>query len=59
MEKCFEEAKSLGYQNIYLETMPELNQAVNMYHALGFKSLCAALGNSGHFGCDIWMVREL
>ena len=59
MQKCFEQAKSLGYQQIYLETMPELNQAVNMYHALGFKSLCAAMGNSGHFGCDIWMVKEL
>jgi putative acetyltransferase len=59
MQKCFEQAKLLGYQNIYLETMPELNQAVNMYHALGFKSLSCALGNSGHFGCDIWMVKEL
>lgn len=59
MEKCFEQAKVLGYEQIYLETMPELNQAVNMYHALGFKSLCQAMGNSGHFGCDIWMVKAL
>lgn len=59
IEKCFEQAKVLGYEQIYLETMPELNQAVNMYHALGFKSLCQAMGNSGHFGCDIWMVKAL
>lgn len=59
MEKCFEQAKALGYQQIYLETMPELNQAVNMYHGQGFKSLCQAMGNSGHFGCDIWMVKAL
>lgn len=59
MQKCFEQARALGYQQIYLETMPELNQAVNLYHALGFKSLCQAMGNSGHFGCDIWMAKEL
>lgn len=59
MEKCFEAAKELGYEKIYLETMPELNQAVNMYEKMGFEKLCGALGNSGHFGCDIWMLKKL
>ncbi len=59
MQKCFEQARQLGYQQIYLETMPELNQAVNLYHALGFKSLDKAMGNSGHFGCNIWMVKDV
>ena len=59
MEKCFESAKKLGYQKMYLETMPELNQAVNMYEKLGFEKLTGALGNSGHFGCDIWMLKQL
>ncbi len=59
MDKCFEKAWELGYKNIYLESMPELNQAISMYEKMGFKHQCAALGNSGHFGCDIWMVKEL
>lgn len=59
MNKCFEKAKSLGYQKIYLESMPELNQAVSLYEKLGFERQCSALGNSGHFGCDIWMVKNL
>ena len=59
INKCFEKAKSLGYQKIYLESMPELNQAVSLYEKLGFKRQCNALGNSGHFGCDIWMVKDL
>lgn len=59
MFKCFEKAKELGYQNIYLESMPELNQAVKLYEKLGFEHQCKALGNSGHFGCDIWMVKKL
>lgn len=59
MDKCFEKAVEFGYQNIYLESMPELNQAVSMYEKMGFKRQCSALGNSGHFGCDIWMVKSL
>ncbi|TKC01785.1 GNAT family N-acetyltransferase [Pedobacter cryotolerans] len=59
MDKCFEQAKTFGYKKIYLESMPELNQAVSLYKKLGFERQCSALGNSGHFGCDIWMVKEL
>ena len=59
MEKCIASAKDLGYENVYLESMPELNQAVSMYERMGFEHQCAALGNSGHFGCDIWMVKKL
>ena len=59
MNKCFEMAPKLGYNTIYLESMPELNQAVSMYEKMGFEHQCSALGNSGHFGCDIWMVKKL
>ena len=59
IDNCFEKALTFGYKNIYLESMPELNQAVSMYEKMGFKHQCAALGNSGHFGCDIWMVKSL
>jgi putative acetyltransferase len=59
MDNCFTAAKNFGYKNIYLESMPELNQAVSLYERLGFEKRCGALGNSGHFGCDIWMVKEL
>lgn len=59
MQQCFSAAKDFGYTNMYLETMPELNTAVGMYEQLGFKYLQGAMGNSGHFGCDIWMIKEL
>lgn len=59
MFKCFEKAREFGYQKIYLESMPELNQAVSLYEKLGFEHQDKALGNSGHFGCDIWMVKKL
>ena len=59
MEKCFETAKLLGYTGMYLESMPELNTAVGLYERCGFTHLQGPLGNSGHFGCDIWMVKTL
>lgn len=59
IQKCFDAAKEFGYTSMYLETMPELSTAVGLYEQLGFKYLKAPLGNSGHFGCDIWMMKEL
>jgi len=59
MQTCFEKAKELNYNQLYLESMPELDIAVGMYQKMGFKSLDKPLGNSGHFGCNIWMVKEL
>ena len=59
MEKCCEEAVKLGYTHLYLESFPQLAKAVSIYEKAGFKKLDHALGNSGHFACNIWMVKEL
>lgn len=59
MEKAFESAKAMGYRQIYLESMPELRKAISLYERAGFKNIPAQLGNSGHFGCDIWMIKDL
>jgi len=59
MEKCFDSAKYLDYKQLYLESLPELSKAVSMYIKSGFRHIPHALGNSGHFGCNIWMVKDL
>lgn len=59
IEKCIEAANDLGYKNIYLETMPELKQALYVYEKFGFKFLKGPMGNSGHTGCSMWMLKEL
>ena len=59
IRKCMEFAKQTGYHNIYLETMPELQQALKTYQKLGFEYLDHSMGNSGHFGCDMWMLKKL
>lgn len=59
MEKCFDKAKELGYQQVYLESLPEFNKAVSIYEKQGFQYLEKALGNSGHSGCNLWMIKKL
>jgi putative acetyltransferase len=59
MEICFESAVKTGYKKLYLETLPELNKAVSLYQRLGFEFLKEPLGDSGHFACDIWMLKDL
>ncbi|NDA61410.1 MAG: GNAT family N-acetyltransferase [Chitinophagia bacterium] len=59
MEEAFSQAKNMGYTMIYIETMPELTRAIGLYEKLGFEYLNGPMGNSGHCGCDIWMLKKL
>lgn len=59
IQNCIDFAKETGYRKIYLETMPELQQALKTYEKFGFRYINHPLGNSGHFGCDLWMLKQL
>jgi putative acetyltransferase len=59
IEQSLHFAEAAGYTQVYLETMPELKQALNVYQKFGFRYLNGPLGNSGHHGCSLWMLKEL
>ncbi|MBW7888642.1 MAG: GNAT family N-acetyltransferase [Bacteroidetes bacterium] len=59
MEKNIQWASEYGYTHLYLESFPELNNAVRMYEHSGFSKIEHALGSSGHFACTLWMVKKL
>ena len=59
IEHCFARAKHAGYTQMYLETMPELKEAIKLYERTDFKPLDAAVGSSCHFSCGIWMMKDL
>jgi len=59
IDQCLQAARAAGYARVYLETTEELTQAIPLYEKLGFTYLKEALGNSGHFGCQIWMIRAV
>ncbi|HLX90576.1 MAG TPA: GNAT family N-acetyltransferase, partial [Puia sp.] len=59
IERCIDFARSAGYTGIYLETMPELKKAMHIYEQFDFYYLNGPLGNTGHFGCQVWMMKNL
>jgi putative acetyltransferase len=58
INRCLEQAKANGFSKVYLETMNELKAALKVYERLGFHYLEGPMGNSGHFGCPLWMIRD-
>ncbi|XOV68659.1 MAG: GNAT family N-acetyltransferase [Fluviicola sp.] len=59
LERCAADAAQMNYHQLYLESMPELSNAVLLYESVGYKRITEPMGNSGHFACDLWMVKEL
>ena len=59
MHKCLAAAKHLGYDKCYLETLPYMKSAVKLYQKSGFTVLDEPLGETGHYSCTEWMIKEL
>ena len=58
-EKCLESAKALGYKKCYLESASPLKAAIHIYEKYGFKHLDKSMGNTGHYSCGVFMIKEL
>jgi putative acetyltransferase len=59
MTKCISFAKSKGYELMYLETFPNMIEALNLYKKNGFKLIDSPMGNTGHFYCTTRMTLNL
>lgn len=59
MEKCLATAKNLGYQKCYLETMPYMEGARKLYRKFGFTNIEKPMGDTGHYACQVWMIKDL
>ena len=59
IEKALQFAAETGYRKVYLETMPALRKALSVYEKFGFRYLDGPMGNTGHFGCGLWMLKEI
>jgi putative acetyltransferase len=59
LSKSVEIAKELGYTKMYLESFPEMKEAIRMYEQNGFERIDQPLGNTGHYACNVWMVKEI
>ena len=59
MDACIAGARAAGYTKMYLETVTAMTDAAQVYKKYGFEILDGPLGDTGHGGCDVYMVREL
>ena len=56
---CLEKARDLGYKYCYLETMSNMKAAQALYIKNGFRYLDQRMGNTGHYVCPVWMIRNI
>lgn len=59
MKTCLDYAKSEGFKKVYLETLPYMESARKLYARTGFESLKEPMGDTGHYNCTMWMIKEL
>lgn len=58
METCLNFAQEANYQKCYIETLPSMLAAQKLYQKSGFVYVDERLGNTGHFSCTTWMLKE-
>jgi putative acetyltransferase len=58
-DKCLQAAKDFGYKKCYLESGTQLKTAIHIYETHGFIHLNKPLGNTGHYSCGVWMIKDL
>ena len=59
MEKWLNFAKQAGFDQCYLETMPYMDDARKLYRKVGFQSIDKPMGDTGHYSCSVWMLKDL
>ena len=59
MEKCLTFAKEAKYDLVYIETFGNMYEAIKLYERSGFEYIDHAIGSTGHFSCDKFLVKRL
>ncbi|MFS4417155.1 GNAT family N-acetyltransferase [Maribacter sp. 2307ULW6-5] len=59
IDRCLAKARKFGFQQCYLETMPNMESAQKLYLRFGFDYIDGPLGNTGHHACTVHMLKTL
>lgn len=59
MKICLDFAREQGFTKCYLETLPSMKAAQRLYLKTGFNYIDKRLGSTGHYACDVWMMKDL
>ena len=59
MAVCLNQARSFGFEQCYIETMPYMKAAQKLYVRTGFHYIDGPMGDTGHFSCPVHMLIDL
>jgi putative acetyltransferase len=59
LQRCLAAARQFLYVRCYLETITQMQAALEFYGRHGFRDLQAPLGRTGHEHNDRWLMRPL
>lgn len=59
MDLCLKKAREMGYKKCYLETLKSMDMAQKLYLKNGFEPLSGCMGDTGHFACDSYYLKNL
>lgn len=59
LQVCLEAAKQFDYKRIYLESLSQMKDAAGLYEYAGFTRISNSLGNTGHGGCNVFMILDI
>ncbi len=59
IEQCLEFARKNGFQKCYIETLPYMENALKLYKKSGFEPLPGPMGNTGHYNCTVFLLKDL
>jgi len=59
INQCLDYGREQGFEKCYIETLPYMENARKLYHKNGFEVIEKPLGDTGHYNCTVFMVRDL
>ena len=59
LKLCLSFARENNFSLCYLETMPYMLDAQELYRKKGFVYINKPMGDTGHYSCSVWMTKEL
>jgi len=59
LKRCLAAARQFLYVRCYLETIKQMQPALEFYGRHGFHALASRMGDTGHVHNDRWMMRPL
>lgn len=59
INQCLDFGREQGFEKCYIETLPYMENARKLYHKNDFEVIEERLGDTGHYNCTIYMVRDI